>query len=281
MKKKLFILSFLVAGLILFACKKDNSTTSIDQVTENELTATSQNEAFAQMAFEGIDQIADEAYAVLTNTLKSGQNNASSLLGPCATKTLDTLALPHVLTINFGNVNCLCNDGKYRRGLIIISFTGHYRDSAAVHNTTLSDFYVNDNHIMGNRSRLNNGRNAAGHFTVSTVINSSIAFYLSGDTLVWNTSQTKEWLHGYWSPNFIDDAYLITGSSNGLKPNGISYTKTILTPLKRVYSCNYFVSGSVQLIQSNRPTRIIDYGNGQCNPWATLTVNGVTHTIHL
>ncbi|MFZ4400571.1 MAG: hypothetical protein ACOYO1_11090 [Bacteroidales bacterium] len=282
MKKRILILSVFIASasIILFSCNKDKAKSANENKDTDEIVASSQKEAIAQMTFENVDQIADEVYSNLSTSNKSSQNS-NSLLGPCATKSLDTISVPHILTINFGNTNCLCNDGKNRRGEIIISFMGHYRDSGSVHSTSFNNFYVNDNHVLGTRTRVNNGRNSSGHYTVTSTINSTIIFNTSGDTLIWNANHTKEWLHGYLSPNFIDDTYLITGNSNGNKLNGVTYNKTILIPLKRVYSCFYFVSGSVQIVKTNKPTKVIDYGNGNCNPWATVTVNGVTHTIHL
>lgn len=283
MRTKILIFAILIASasVIMFSCNKDKTSTNNNQASDNELVATSQNEAIAQMTFEGVDQIADEAYTGLTTATKSVESTTSGILSPCTTKTLDTISVPHVLTINFGTVNCLCNDGKYRRGEIVISFLGHYRDSASIHSTTFTNFYVNNNHVMGTRSRVNNGRNAAGHWNVTTTINGTIIFALSGDTLTWNANHTKEWLQGYWSPSIWNDIYLLSGNASGVRPNGVSYSKTILTPLKRIMTCPYFVSGTVQIQQSNKPTRVIDYGNGNCNAWATVTINGVTHTIHL
>ncbi len=272
---------FLSASVIFFSCNKDKKSFNPNQTSDNELVASSQNEAVAQITFENVDQIADEAYTGLTTATKSVESTTSGLLSPCASKTIDTIAVPHTLTINFGTTNCLCNDGKYRRGEIIISFYKHYKDSGSIHSTTFNNYYVNDNHIMGTRTRVNNGRNAAGHWNISTTINSTIIFANNTDTLTWNATHNKEWLQGYWSPSIWNDIFLITGNSTGTRPNGVTYAKTILTPLERHLPCFYYVSGTVQLVQSNKPTRVINYGNGNCDPWATVTINGVTHTIHL
>ncbi len=282
MKTKILTIASVIisAGLFFTACNKDIATPQ-NKTNTDELVATSQNEAIAQMTFENIDQIADEAYTSFSSSIKASTTNGNSLLSPCATKTLDTISIPHLLTIDFGSTNCLCNDGKYRRGEIIISFLKHYKDSGSVHSTSFNNYYVNNNHIMGTRSRVNNGRNTAGHWNITTTVNSMIVFALSGDTLSWNATHNKEWMQGYWSPTIWDDIVSITGNSTGTKPNGSSYSKTILTPLVRHMPCFYFVSGSVQLIQTNRPTRIINYGNGNCDAYATVTVNGVTHVIHL
>ncbi|MCX6229943.1 MAG: hypothetical protein NTZ33_00230 [Bacteroidetes bacterium] len=295
MKTRILTLTSFIflAVLIITACKKDNpaqqnisgindnALNQQNQTVTNELVTTSQNEAIAQMTFENIDQIADEAYTSFTSAGKSATANTNSLLSPCATKTIDTITIPHTLTIDFGTTNCLCNDGKYRRGQIVIAFYKHYKDSGAVHSTTFNNYYVNDNHIMGSRSRINNGHNAAGHWNITTTVNSMIIFALSGDTLSWNATHNREWLQGYWSPTIWDDITLLSGSSTGHRPNGTNYSKTIVTPLKRHMPCPYFVSGSVQLTQTNRPVRVINYGNGNCDPWATVTINGVTHIIHL
>jgi hypothetical protein len=291
MKKKILTYaSFIFAAVLLIsACKKDNSTSQdpsgvnqnlpVNQAVADEMLATTQNEATAQITFENIDQIADEAYTSFGQNATS--TNTNSLLSPCAAKTLDTVSVPHILTIDFGTTNCLCNDGKYRRGKIIISFFKHYKDSGSVHTTVFQNFFVNNNHIMGNRTRVNNGHNTAGHWNITTNVNSTIIFALSGDTLSWHATHNKEWLQGYWSPAIWDNVFLIRGNATGNRPNGTTYSKTIITPLKRQMPCNYFVSGSVQLTQSNMPARLINYGNGNCDPWATVTINGVTHTIHL
>ena len=282
MKTKILILSLVLvsAVFVMNGCRKDVKSVK-DQTIASDLIASSQSEAVAQMTYEGVDQISDEAYTAITNPTKSTESTSNGILGPCATKTIDTISIPHTLTIDFGTTNCLCNDGKYRRGQIVISFQGHYRDSASVHSTTFTNFYVDDNHVMGTRTRVNNGRNAAGHWNITTSVNGTIIFATTGDTLSWNATHNKEWLQGYWSPSIWNDIFLITGNASGTRPNGVTYAKTILTPLKRVMPCHYFVSGTVQIVQSNKPTRLLDYGNGGCNPWATLTVNGVTHTIHL
>ncbi|MEI6823331.1 MAG: hypothetical protein WCL51_15480 [Bacteroidota bacterium] len=281
MKTKILIFAIFIFSIVttFTACNKDKKTTPTNQ-TGNNSDVTSQNEAVAQMTFEGVDQIADEAYTSFSS-LKSTQSNANSLLSACATKTIDTVSIPHTLTINYGTTNCLCYDGKYRRGEIVISYYLHYRDSGSVHSTTFNDYYVNDNHVMGTRSRVNNGRNAAGNWNITTTVNGTIIFANNTDTLTWNSTQNKEWLQGYLSSTIWDNIVLITGNSNGTRPNGTTYSKTILTPLKRQMPCFYFVSGTVQVVQSNKPTKVIDYGNGNCDAWATVTINGVTYNIHL
>ena len=63
MKTKILIFAiFIFSAVITFtACNKDKKTTPTNQ-TGNNSDVTTQNEAVAQMTFEGVDQIADEAY---------------------------------------------------------------------------------------------------------------------------------------------------------------------------------------------------------------------------
>jgi len=38
--------------------------------------------------------------------------------------TIDTISQPHTLTVDWGNTNCDCNDGKTRRGKIVTTYYG-------------------------------------------------------------------------------------------------------------------------------------------------------------
>ena len=72
------------------------------------------------------------------------------------TSDLDTII------VDFGDGypdDCL-KYGKERRGKIIITYTGKYRDSLSVITTTFDQYYVNNNWIQGERIVTNNGRNS-------------------------------------------------------------------------------------------------------------------------
>jgi hypothetical protein len=91
----------------------------------------------------------------------------------------------------------------------------------------------------------------------------------------------REWIQGSDTPNRWDDIYLVTGTANGARPNGLTWEREIMTPLRVELACRFIVSGTVELHPEGRPVSLLDYGNGDCDNIATFTMNGKTYTIHL
>lgn len=273
---KLFagVLTFIFFALFTTSCNKNNDT-------PEETTFSAQDDALAEQIYDNVSDIADEAYDLNTGGLKSTDGGERFFLGDCATITLDTTASPYVLTIDFGEENCLCNDGRYRRGKILISFTGRYRMPGTVITHGFDNYYVNDNKIEGTKVVTNMGKNDSGHtyFTIEVV--GLIYKANDGGTISWNSSRTREWVEGEDTRFRRDDVYLITGTADGIRANGETWTKEIVNALRVELDCRYIVSGTMEIQPENRPLRILDYGNGECDNIATVLINGVTYTIYL
>lgn len=270
------ILAILVALAIIAtisSCKKSSDEPA--GTTERQAKL----EAFAEEAFDEVAEISDQAYYAAPPGLKGGDNDPSRL-GPCATITLDTTVMPRVLTIDFGTENCLCNDGKYRRGMIIVTFNGRWRRPGTVITHTFQNYYVNDNHVQGTKVMSNLGF-VDGKMTFKHENSGSVTFAQNGETLSWQSEKTHTWIEGFGTPRWRDDVFLITGYSNASHSNGRSVQRLIINPLRRELSCRYFVSGTVRTIPQDGPERLLDFGDGSCDNQATLTVNGRTRTITL
>jgi hypothetical protein len=270
----------LITGMILIAtllsvlnsCKKDD--------VQLEDSNISQDDAYAEKTFENVSDMADEAYDIGTgNHLKAFPGNRL-FLSECATVTLDTTGIPYVLTIDFGDSNCLCIDEKYRRGKIIITFNGRYRDPGTVITHTFEDYFVNDKSVEGTRVVTNMGENEDGniYFTIEVT---GVIQREDGSTFSWNSSRVREWAEGYETPTRWDDVYLITGTANGIRPNSLTWETEIITPLRAELVCRFIVSGSIEIRPQDRPIRLLDYGTGDCDNEATVTINGETYTIYL
>ena len=263
-------------GITFTSCKKDK-----DETLDSDTSAASDN-ALAEGTYNDVHNIADEASSgSLTSYLMTSGSGERGLLSTCATITNDTTVMPHMLTIDFGTSNCLCNDGRYRRGVINCSYSGHYRDSLATHTITFTNYFVNDNQVMGTKTVTNNGHNAAGHLVYNVTVNGSIIKASGAGTVTWNSTRTREWIQGESTPTWSDDVYLITGSASGNNAAGRSFTINITTPLRREIGCHHFVSGVFELTPSGKPVRVVDYGTGACDNTATVTISGHTYTITL
>lgn len=272
----------LVLGLIAFTgfaimvtgCKKNNDIQLEDKTI-------SQDDAYAESTFENVSDMADEAYDIGTgNHIKSTDGNRI-FLSECATVTLDTTIFPRVMTVDFGDVNCLCNDGKYRRGKIIITFTGRYREPGTVITHTFENYYVNDSSVAGTKVVTNMGENDNGNLYFTIEVEGVIQRVGDSGTFSWNASRVREWIQGSDTHNRWDDIYLVTGTAQGTRPNGLTWEREIITPLRIELACRFIVSGTIELRPQDRPIRMLDYGNGDCDNIATVTINGETYTIYL
>jgi hypothetical protein len=274
MKKMTFITGlavFAVFAIWMTSCKKDN--------IKLEDSNLSQDDAYAESTYENVTDVSDEAYAVKSDPGSNGENQRI-YISDCATVSLDTLAFPRVMTIDFGDENCLCRDGKYRRGKIIVTFTERYREPGTVITHTFDNYFVNDNSVQGSKVVTNMGENENGNIYFTIEIQGIIQKE-DGSTFSWNSSRVREWIEGSDTKNRWDDVYLITGTADGTRPNGTTWEREIIIPLRVELACHFIVSGSIEMRPENRPVRLLDFGNGDCDNEATVTVNGEVYTIYL
>lgn len=274
MKKYLLKSLFLaaLAAITLSSCKKEKEEPDKD-------TSAAEDNALFEKTYNDASDIADQA--AISGSLSGYRiDDNSSALSHCAAITHDTVSNPHVLTIDFGSTNCLGHDGRYRRGQIIISYTGGYRDSGHVHTITFNNYYVNNYHVEGSKTVTNMGHNSSGHLYFNIQVNGLITSP-NGPQRSWTSSRQREWIQGESTLSWGDDIYLITGSASGTSFAGKAFSVTILTPLRVELSCRYIVSGSFRLTIQDKPDRTLDYGSGSCDAYATVTINNQTYNIVL
>jgi len=276
-RKFLFLSLFILitAGLVINACKKDN---------EDDDTTFASDNAIMQTTFDQTQSIADQAANGGLQTFIA--TNDVNLLGVCATITHDSISSPRVLTIDFGTTNCLCGDGRYRRGKIIVSYNGRYRDSGTIITFTFDNYAVSD-HLVSNSSTkvvTNKGIQSNGHPLFTIYESGSITKPNNGGTITWLSNREREWIAGYntkwwWS----DDEYLVSGTASGTTSSGLAYTMTITTPLHIKINCHFNipVEGIVDISRSGKFPYTLDYGNGTCDNQATITYRNKTYNVIL
>ncbi len=277
-KITVFIASSLVCSALLFsACKKDSTATDSD-------TESAQDNALAESSFNDVTTITDQAaYSGSVNMrVASADREDGSLGSNCATISIDTVSNPHIITVDFGMTNCLCNDGRNRRGKIIASFTGRYREAGTIIAISFSNYFVNDNQLTGTKKITNNGLNAAGNLAYTIEVNASVIKANGAGTATWVSTRQREWIAGSSTPLVLsDDVYSITGTASGTTSKGKSYNINISKALVRKMSCRWFESGVLDVTPQGKPTRTLDYGNTGCDANATVTILGHTFPIVL
>jgi hypothetical protein len=272
---KKFIPALIILSIaFVSACKKNrddlNDTTT---ASDNEQSETFSNDVM---------NIADNAAKTGESGARtSGEQELYEGLSQCATVTHDTISNPRMLTIDFGTTNCQGADGRNRRGKIIVSYTGRYFETGAVKTMNFENFYRNDNKIEGTRVITNNGLDAQGRMNWTINAQNMRITKSNGKVHTWTSVRTRTMLAGNDTKPWTDDVYEITGSTNGVNSNGINYTANITKPLHRALSCRWIDSGTIEITPEERATRTIDFGNGNCDDQATVSVRKRTRNITL
>lgn len=262
---------------IVSSCKKKTSE------EKDSDTSSATDQSLASTSVNDLTSIADEVGR--SNSVSSFKTTESSaLLSSCASVSFDTIAAAKTVTINFGTTNCLCNDGRYRRGILKLNFTGRYRDSLTVITVTPTNYFVNDNQVLGLKTIKNKGHNAANHLVYEINANISVIKAGGAGTVLWNSTRQREWLTGENTLSWLDDTYSITGNASGTSASGNTFTSVITSPLIRnmAFACRrHFTAGILEHTPSGKATRYINYGSGACDDQATVTINGNVYTITL
>jgi hypothetical protein len=287
MKKITFAVSALLTALVFSSCKKDKNET-IDLADDARIAY---DNSVAEASFDNVSSAADEGYRLKEDPSGSSSSFIAGSVNNCLTITLDTVTVPHLLTLDFGTTDCLCRDGNYRRGKILISYTGQYRDSGHQHTITFDNYYLNFNKIEGTKTVVNNGYNSNGNLWFSITVNGSItidpqySFNQTGGTITYTSNRTREWIAGESTFTWTDDVYLISGTASGTTTTGKSYSLATQSgkPLRIEIGFPHFVSGILEITPQGKSTRYIDYSyiDSKRDNLALLTVNGLTRVITL
>ena len=267
----------LTGGLLFTAgCKRDTDvapddiTTAEDRSEDNVETAVSSDAMKAAGPLDPHTQ--GSAFA-------TSEAEFHLRFGACVTRTYDFNS--RTLTIDFGPTNCLCPDGRYRRGQILVRFTTDVltRRGGAV--VTRTNYFVNDNQHTATRTFTDLG---SGSFSVD-VTGASIIRANNGGTHSWTANWIFTQTAGFSTPQFSDDVFSVTGSSTGINRNNMGYTTTIQSPLIKRGDCfKYFVQGTINITNANGKSLLLNYdpsGTRDCDKIASVTVNGRTRTITL
>ena len=190
------------------------------------------------------------------------------------------LIFPKTITINFGTA---CTDpvtGVVRSGKIIINISDSLRHTGATSVMTFDNYYV-ENYKTEGTITWTNTSSPNGISWTRQITNGKVT--APGGNYYWLHAGTKNVTQtaGANTPlNLLDDVYSITGSHTVTNPAGKSRTATITEALEKKTICHNISKGKIKIEGPNH-FAILDYGNGECDNQATLTINGNTTVITL
>jgi hypothetical protein len=258
--------------------KKDSDTTTTTSTTDD--TNIASDHSLAEKTFDDAQAIGDAGNAA-TNGGTIYRTTATTV-GGCATVTHST----GTITVDFGPTNCLCADGRYRRGKIVVTYSGVYADSGSTHTITFVDYYQNDNHVVGTKTVTNMGHNTSGQPYFNVTVSGTVT-RTSGVVITCAYNRVRTWTAGYTTlTDRSDDVYSITGGGTitrtAASGAAVDATIAITSPLIVAASCEWIEAGTITYTWGSH-TRTLNYGTtAVCDDNATLTTAaGTTVSITL
>lgn len=276
----IFATTFLMTAFYISSCKKKK-----EEATPSDGLTSETNEAQSQ--WDDALKISEDAINV---------NGQSSRTESYPTITLvPGSGTTGTITIDYGTDGLTAsNDGKFRKGKLVITYSDKYRNTNAVITTSTNNYYVNGKHIKGRRTVTNNGS-----YSYSVVDSDSLGtagsyaqiIYANGEgTTTWKSTRTRTWTAGYGTNsigNLADDVYSISGTASGVSKEGKVYSMNITNLIVKL-DCyltyyTFMPSGGTIDIVTTEGTRSVNYGNGiSCDRNVIFTaIDGKTYELSL
>jgi len=268
---------FFAISLMFFAfnsCQKEGVSSSTDETT------LSLQETQSEEALTDIDLLADEAIDSNISQLKSADILNNMYLTDCPVVTFNTTVSPEVLTIDFGT-SCTGKDGKIRSGKIIVTSVS-FKTFPSVRDKSFDNYTVDGKKITGSivKTILKDAENNIR--TAQITENVSISFPDNEGTATRIANITRQYQRGVLGIR-NDNQIVSWGTVEFTRLSGVKINKTITAenPLVFKADCHHIVSGIVSITTSNNRSWTIDYGTGECDNLATLTINGKSKVIRI
>lgn len=265
--------------IVLNSCQKESSqVNAATTVTEEDAATYSDESTQAEASFDDVEDVsmtaAEEEATTVTGRGLPTFDELRLRIGSCATITVspNDSTYPKTVTIDFGS-GCVCADGKFRSGAVILFLTAPIRQPGAVLTITLRDFYLNRKHIEGSKTISNLSENGNVKFTVE-VVGGKVTFP-NGRGYTYNALKYVKQIAGGQTRIVRDDVYSIETRSKTEFNNGITVNMNTESPLIKKVSCPW-ISDGVLKIKINGRELFLNYGapsNGDCDDKALLTWN--------
>lgn len=285
--KSLLIGMFFLSILVFTSCNSDSTpapASTDNTLTLNEVTATQTMDN----AIDDVSVIADDQYELTEGTTNGRVSAAavySSITPGCTTVSdLGSTATLRVITLTFGNGTTPCLfRGRNLKGQIILTRTIGTTFPKTM-TITFNNFYINDNKLEGTSTWKREMLGA------STTLHPKTTFTMTNMKLTTkdgvytrNGERIREMTEGFSTrTSLTDDVFSTWGTFTTTSSNGNVYSSSIAatTPLINKTACGlqatprpFPVSGVLKLSKNSHYVTI-DYGTGDCDNLAMLSVDG-------
>lgn len=293
--------------VMMISCGKEKSGYGTPAEQEEQASmASSEADSEAELVFNEVfdDAMGPSNEVGMAGTGVFGRTMVNDAIGSvetqrstaCFTSTVThastTTVFPVRVVIDFGS-GCAGVDGHIRKGKIIIEYTGRLIYPGSIATTAFDGFYIDSIKVEGTHKITNTtdplSAQVSRQFTVE--VNGKLT-KTNGNYTEWTSKKIITQKDGLLTPiDPRDDSFTIEGSANGkVKRNNllVAWESGIASdaPLVKRFNCPWIVKGKVKTSRLNLSSNsqwiaLLDFGTGDCDNKATITINGVPHNITL
>lgn len=291
------------ASLVMIACKKESSSSLSPAEEEQAASYSSESETENEVVF---NDVFDNVMGVNTEVGIGGTGVFGRLSASNGRETgVDTLLcvkvsvvllnaparFPMKVVIDFGT-GCIGRDGHIRSGKIITEYTGKLTEPGKSATTVFDGFKFDSISVQGKHKITNTSGTTTNsnqrQFTID--VTDAKLTKPNGNYSMWTSNRVITQVEGNGTPLYpLDDIFKITGSAHGQVKHGdliYAWRSEITEPLIKKFTCPWISRGIIKVRRETLSTNsqwvaTLDYGAGDCDFLATLTINGVTHQIKL
>jgi hypothetical protein len=261
MKTRSLIFIAALTGFIMTSCQetKPLEESSIEAADDAVLSEAVFDDVFATM----------EIATVIAEDLSKSATVIDT--SPVVTVTFPEQGLwPRNVVIDYGT-ECVGLYGIVRKGKIILTLSAPRRETGSERTITFEDYFVNGAKIEGTKTVKNLGPNNDGNTVFSDVLAGGKITFADNKTITRDADHEREYIAGYLTLTPWDDECLIAGVAAGTNLSGKMYTHTIINALTREAACRFIVSGTTRFDVEGVDSFKLDYGEGECDAYATLS----------
>ena len=263
------IIALALFGLVLTSCNESD--------TIQEELSTEEIDLKAAETEAEIDKVSDESSAIIEEAYLMEEfpitksNVTDRYLPDCVTITVVIVQNMKTVTLDFGE-GCELRNGNFVSGKIIMTYERDPEAASKMITYSFEDFYFNRKNVEGGGSILRERSNENGNPQSTKTFDVTVTW---PDGLFASKvgKKVREMIEGQSTSAWGDNVFLITGNWTFTRRNGIVLSAKIIKELRRELACKFLVSGTIEL-SNNLNTAILDYGDGECDDLATVSING-------
>jgi hypothetical protein len=287
-------------ALSIVSCNKETSSNNSLTPEEESQAAefSTESDAEAETIFNGIfddvlgvnDEVGMAGLGIFGQASPVDPGGLARVTA-CFTVSVKRLDLSQIfpvqIVIDFGS-GCQGKDGRFRYGKIITTYSNRMTAPGAKATTTFDGFKIGDISIAGTHVITNTSTANIRQYTVA--IADAKLTKPNGNYSEWISDKTFTQMEGLITPNLpLDDIFKIEGSASGKVKRDdviVAWKNEIIEPLIKKFACRWIVKGKVKTERLNSSANsswvaLLNYGAGDCDNNATISINGVLHEISL